>query len=227
MSSQPSILLAVPTAGGVHEQTAATVAHLAARPASAYQVTLAFVRGRPHDYARNAAVRAFIRSPHSHLMFIDSDVEPPLDVIDRLLALDVPVATGCYPVGVGQVKWALCQKDDAGGYHCLSHLPSAEPFVVDACGAGCLLIRRDAATTLGWPWFKWVERADGYQMGEDVFFGRRCAERGVPIIAEPGVLCKHYKTIDLLSLTPECRRAKNQKHERTDDYGPTRSPAMG
>jgi hypothetical protein len=159
------------------------------------------VVGRPHDYARNSAIRVFLDRPsYSHLLFIDSDVEPPLDVLDRLLALDSPIASGCYPVVLNGLQWALAL-ENGGHYRLLDQLPSSNiPFFVDAAGAGCLLIRRDVFDLVSWPWFKWVESADGSQAGEDIYFFRKANAAGLRLAVDPTVLCKHFKTINLLDL---------------------------
>lgn len=198
MEIENKILIVVPTAGGIHEMTAAAITNIARRPG----VNVIYAKGRPHDYARNCAVRMFLQHECTHLLFIDSDIEPPQDVVERLLLHRKPVVTGCYPVGMAHgLKWALTRRTADGHHRCLERLPSlTDPFVVDASGAGCLLIRRDVFTTLGWPWFKWVQQADGHQTGEDIYFGDCCRRHGIPIVADPTVLCRHYKTLDLLTL---------------------------
>jgi len=196
------VLIVVCTAGGLHEVTAAAVAAMARQKG----VDLFIAKGCPHDYARNQACRYFLSAPevaeHTHLMFVDSDTEPPQDAVARLLAHEAPVVTGCCPLAMpGGLRWALCDKDPQGLYHCLPRLKSHKRlFHVDACGAGCLMIRRDVLAAMDWPWFKWVETPDGRQRGEDVYFGAKCGEHNIPILADPSVQCRHFKTLDLLGL---------------------------
>jgi len=201
------ILMAIPTEGGLHENTSATATVLAQRPDVAYRT----VRGRPADYVRNGIVRMFLRSQCSWLFLLDSDTEPPLDCLDKLLALDVPLATGCYPLIMQNgLRWALSNRDEDRRYRLLEWLPSRDkPFEVDAGGAGCLLIHRDVFDRLGWPWFKWVEREDGSQMSEDIFFFQKCNEAGLRVTAEPQVICNHYKLINITNLM----RAKMRKQK--------------
>lgn len=193
------ILLAIPTDGGLHARTSACAALLAQRPDTDY-IT---VTGRPADYARNGAVRLFGENPeYTHLFFLDSDTEPPLDVIDRLLAVDSPLAVGCYALLMPEgLRWALSIRGDDGRYRLLKELPYPDrPFNVDAAGAGCLLIRRDVFDKVKWPWFKWVEHADGAQMSEDVYFFDQCRAAGIPLVCDPRVRCYHYKTVDITRL---------------------------
>ena len=193
------VLLIIPTTGGVHAMTAMAAHQLGMRPDCTWQC----IAGRPHDYARNCAVRHFLAQlEFTHLFFLDSDVEPPLDALERLLALEAPIATGCY--GVGRPHWALAEYRE-GHFHLLKALPERErPFAVAGCGAGCLLIRREVLEKIAWPWFRWVERPDGSQVGEDIYFSAKANEAGYAIRAHPGVICGHYKDgVNITALLPE------------------------
>lgn len=56
-----------------------------------------FVKGRPIDYARNSIVRVFLQNPeYTHLLTLDSDVEPPVNTLKRLLDCNTDLASGCY-----------------------------------------------------------------------------------------------------------------------------------
>lgn len=200
--------MAIPTEGGVHERTSALAARLAARP----DVEYVTAKGRPVDYVRNSIVREFREHIHlTHLFFLDSDVEPPLDVLDRLLKLDAPLAGGCYPLLMANgLRWALSRRDDNGEYRLLEELPDeSEPFEVDAGGAGCLLIRRDIFEFMVWPWFRWIERADGSQMSEDIYFFQKANKAGFVLKVDPKIICHHFKTINLTSLM--VAKMKNRK----------------
>jgi hypothetical protein len=174
----------------------ACVSVLAAKLSQRPDVTYISVKGRPVDYARNCGVRSFLEyTRFTHLLFLDSDTEPPLDVVERLLALDAPLASGCYPVIMdGMVKWALLERDERGGYRCLKALTDKpQTFTVDAAGGGCVLIRRDVFDQVRWPWFKWIEHADGSQSGEDVYFFKKCNRKGLRVSVDLRVLCNHHK----------------------------------
>jgi hypothetical protein len=201
------VLAGVPTRGGVHEMTTAFMAHLARRA----DVCPVLVKGRPEDFVRNNLVRTVLAAPATtHLFIMDSDTEPPRDVLDRLLALDVPIASGCYPLLMRNgLRWSLANKDSDGRYRLLEWLPSDEqPFEVDAGGAGCLLITREVFEKIKWPWFHWIERKDGSQLSEDIYFFRKCNRAGLRVLVDPQVVCNHYKTINLTALMRAKMKAK-------------------
>jgi GT2 family glycosyltransferase len=201
------ILIATPTHGGLHERCAVWRESIAHR----YRDRLKFAdlndcgiiaQGRPVDFVRNSFIRIFLAGDFTHLFLLDSDTEPPLDCIERLLALDSPLAGGCYPVLMMQgLRWALLNEDSNRLYRLLEWLPSKdEPFEVDAGGAGCLLIRRDVFDKVKWPWFKWVEFGDGTQESEDIFFFRKCNEAGLRVRIDPSVICNHFKKLNITDL---------------------------
>jgi len=199
------VLLAIPTAQDLRANVAAYLAAMARRADTAPLV----MPGRPADYARNQICRAFCADARfTHLWFIDSDTEPPADALDRLLALDVSIATGCYGILMPSgPRWALLARDPQGRYRLLGRLIRDDgPFEVDACGAGCLLVRRDVIERLGWPWFRWRERRNGSQLSEDIFFCRRANRLGLRVVADPAVRCGHPKPIDLTALLSAAQR---------------------
>ena len=200
---KPDCLLIIPTASDIHAQTTAVVTRLALQG----EVDFVPIIARPVDYARNCGLR-FWRDhrPHCrHLLFLDSDVVPPLDVVQRLTALNVPVATGCYPVYTSAGKrWAVADATDPDDPFKLAMRPQLPtdglPFLVDACGGGCLMLRRDVLERVPAPWFQWGQDADGTLHGEDYFFCHQCHQAGIDITCDPTVICKHFRAIDLATL---------------------------
>jgi len=199
MNTANKILIAIPTNGLVDGRTSNFASLLSQRP----DVDYITVIGRPTDYSCNSAVRIFLgHKVYTHLFFLDSDIVPPLDVLDRLLALDEDLASGCYAVAMPSgLRWALSNRNQEGKYILLPDLLSEQsPFYVDGGGAGCLLIKRNVLDRLSWPWFCWIEYPDGNQISEDIFFFQRCNEIGARLKVDPQVRCHHYKITDLTSL---------------------------
>jgi hypothetical protein len=158
-----------------------------------------FVKGRPVDYARNSIVRVLLKNPQfTHLFTVDSDTEPPLDALKRLLDLNTGIASGVYRLYMPSgFKWAAHQCRD-GKYYLLDKLPDEKkPFWADAGGAGCLLIRRSVLAHMQWPWFRWTEKEDGTQESEDVFFFKNVNAAGLRVRFDPQVRCRHHKNIPI------------------------------
>jgi hypothetical protein len=214
----PKILIATPTGDTIEPRTSAwreSIAHRCRDRVAFANISdnPIIVVGRPHDHVRNGLVRIFLAGDWTHLFFLDSDVEPPLDCIERLLALNAPLAGGCYPLFMQQgLRWALLNADSDRLYRLLEWLPSLDkPFEVDAGGAGCLLIRREVFDKVKWPWFKWFEHEDGTQESEDVFFFRKANAADLRVIIDPQIICNHFKKINITDLM--CMKMAGRKRK--------------
>lgn len=115
--------------------------------------------------ARNYLVDEFMRSDHTHLMFIDSDIDfNPMDVI-ALLALDKPIAGGPYPKKCiaweniyDAMKYGFVANDNRGqladfaGDFVFNSVPGTKEIQLNEItevleiGTGFMLINRDTFT---------------------------------------------------------------------------------
>ena len=66
-------------------------------------------------------------------------------------------------------------------------------YQIDACGFGCVLLRRDLLDTLPQPYFVFAteDGEDEYCMGEDLYFCRQVIRSGGQMWAHGSVLCEH------------------------------------
>ncbi|MGH2271388.1 hypothetical protein ACQ9LF_06275 [Anaerohalosphaeraceae bacterium U12dextr] len=193
--NKPNILIVICYDRDIVPAVEAAVYAIAAR----HRAIRIYLSARPIDYNRNNAVRMFLENPqYTHLMFIDSDTEPPLDAMEKLIDCRAPIASGVYRLAMPSgIKWAVLDNCD-GTYHLRESLPSTtDRFIADAGGAGCLLVERIVFESIGWPWFKFVERKDGRLLGEDVYFFKRANKAGFRAVFDPSVRCIHHKTLPI------------------------------
>lgn len=98
-----------------------------------------------HDisWVRNFALTLFydVFPHHTHLLFVDSDMAFPAELVLDMLNLDEPVVGGIYRKKAVELDWA------ASG---LGGEPNSRGHFleVEGLGAGALLIRRDTVTTM-------------------------------------------------------------------------------
>lgn len=208
------VMVVVPTLTqfGIHVELISRLIYWAKR--GAFPTTLIGVS--PIDHARNEAVRVFLNPPKdapkdfTHLFFCDDDTVPPYDAIEKLLALDKPIATGITPIlrataeGKSQIYNAfIAQKIvknakgiDVSQFEAIDHEGGIQKVI--SCGGSCLLIRRDVFEKMEAPWFLFHWNADytGY-IGEDLFFCNKAMELGIEIWCDPSVRCKHAKMLFL------------------------------
>ena len=160
--------------------------------------------------ARNRGVARMIRDKHTHIWFVDNDTLVQEDALELLLEADANVATGCTPIyrSRGYLDIAIVrvrrQDPDKGKFEWYKKWFNGIRKV-GACGAACLLIKREVFDKLEFPWFRWPERIDDNgevrYCGEDIDFCDRLNAAGLgPITAHGNVRCGHLQTIDAAKL---------------------------
>lgn len=216
---EPKVLIAIPTAGGLHERTSMWQTVVCLRHPNYIPRTF---RGRPVDHVRNGICRLVLQQDYTHVLFIDSDTEPPLDAVERLLQTQqeltqstgrAVMTTGCYRVMLQSgLCWVMSDRGDDGHYHCFKkHHDPSRPYRVAASGGGCLLVPREILAVVDPAWFLWIERPDGSQMSEDIYFFDKMNTVGFETWADPQVICKHYKELELSSLAELIEREVEQR----------------
>ena len=148
---------------------------------------------------RNDCVKHFLELDCTHLLFIDSDMTPPANVVARLAAHDRDVvAAMCFarhrphPPMAGFVE--------AKGWRYLPEWDVARPLTkVDWVGTGCVLIKRRVFEKLKAPWF--VATDDG--VGSDGNFCALARGKGFGIFVDVATVAGHVgaQAVDLEYLT--------------------------
>ena len=212
------ILVAMPNTGMIQPDTLESVQRAIAASQCSEDIQTRFLSCAPVELARHRLVREFLeQSQASHLLFVDSDMGLPDDAIDRLIALDKPIAalpcamfdpsTTRRCPGVTTNIWRLESPPETPLAQQIvrflnpDELPD-EPFPCHATGLACCMIRREALEAMPWPMFAFTF-ADDYQstrVSEDAHFFALARQRGYQVWVDPGVICDHYKSVDLTRL---------------------------
>ena len=125
----------------------------------------------------------------SHVLFIDSDMTFPQDMVQRLLSHDKDiVATNCARRRMPTGPTAQRTLPD-GSRELIYTMPESTGLEeVESIGMGVMLIKRKVFESLTEPWFETPWRTDkrGY-IGEDVFFCRKAAAAGFKIYIDHDV----------------------------------------
>jgi GT2 family glycosyltransferase len=152
-----------------------------------------FSEGALVDDARNQLVRrAFESNPEvSHLMWVDSDVIPPPDTVERLLAHDKEVVGGIYHQKEPPFPPLVYDLDPYRPVE--SSFTGGELRRVGGVGLGCALVRADVYQRISQHFrdIRWYELS--YGTGEDVHFFERCRQVGIEVFVDPTVRCSHVR----------------------------------
>jgi hypothetical protein len=168
--------------------------------------------------ARNALVAVFMASAHSHLLFIDADIEWQPEAVLRLLAADKDVICAAYPKKFLPVTYAINLKRDADGR--ARQCPSSGAVEIMDAAAGFLMIRRAVFERMmaAYPQTRYVpaqgltveqgaltyalfdcvvETIDGAPrfLSEDYGFCHRWRAIGGEIWLDPGIRLNHHGTM--------------------------------
>jgi hypothetical protein len=119
----------------------------------------------------------------THILFIDSDMRFPQDMIGRLLKHDLDiVATNCARRRMPTGPTAQLYKEN-GERELVWTMPESTGLQeVGSVGMGVMLIKANVFKALAEPWFETPWRVDkrGY-IGEDVYFCQKAAAAGFKI----------------------------------------------
>jgi hypothetical protein len=124
-----------------------------------------------------------MREKCTHVLFIDSDMRFPQDMIERLLQHDLDiVATNCARRRMPTGPTAQLYKEN-GERELVYTMPESTGLQeVGSVGMGVMLIKANVFAKLAEPWFEtpWRHDKRGY-IGEDVFFCKKAREAGFKI----------------------------------------------
>ena len=130
------------------------------------------------------------------LLWVDSDMAWQPEDIFQLIERDLDVVTGLAPMGDQKKLCVMLRQDDRDYWIVNQDLEGVEePFEIEACGMGFLLMRAGVLESLEFPWFRSEVDETGLLMGEDLSFCRRVKEAGYRIFADPRVLIGHEKQV--------------------------------
>ena len=199
----PSILFATPCYGG---QVFAP--HFKSCMALTQDLT---INGIEHDWlirwneslvhrARMGMTAEFLKTNHTHMMWLDADIEFTSDDVAKLWNLDVDIAVGAYRMkkeGGGLAAW----KDG----EMLRHLDTLEGAQsVDYAGTGFMMIKREVIEVLAElapkfdnehkdiPALYMTPIVNGVLESEDYHFCRIAREAGYKITLDPSIRLGHW-----------------------------------
>lgn len=156
------------------------------------------------DTARNMLVEKALEIDAQMVIFMDTDILPPPQGINRLLTVQYPIVSGFYYTSGPNTlpcAWAWEKKEiDGKEIEAYFHIPSnATGFVrADAVGMGFVKIDVDIFKRLDPPWFLYEERYEGRRrvegISEDFYFFRKVREQiGCGVALDADLRCQHLR----------------------------------
>lgn len=186
-----SILIAVPTFETIMPECFKSIYGLRA---SKYNPMFDYVKGYDCATARNAIAKEAIEYGFEYVLMIDSDVVVPNETLDCMLDPATDIVLGLCPrknTNIGRVEVYKDSGPDYTDFYTYGTLPPENRFRIKGGGFACALIKTDVFKEMKYPYFKYVEYANGTALSEDLYFCSEAKTAGFKIYADKRVRCGH------------------------------------
>lgn len=140
----------------------------------------------------------FLKGDYDYMLHLETDVIPPIDIIERLLQKELPVVSAMYDIGVGFERYGMIhglakhETLNIKGYKSVDYLKESEVIEVNGfttkvlgCGLGCVLIRRDIVSMVKF------RNDDKILASADTFWSMDLYANSVPLYLATDIYCKH------------------------------------
>lgn len=180
--------IGTPCMDTVHYEYLMSMATLLVNSDVSYNIVM--TEEKPLAYARNYIVDHL---EGEWLWWIDSDHLFTQNVLEQLLALNVPIAGGIayqkrapfYPCIYGELE------GDGKSHAHMLWLPS-KPFEAYMTGTGCVVVRKEVFDKVAKPYFEYTK-----ELGEDMHFFMKTKEHGYKIVIDPAMRIGHMTSIPI------------------------------
>ena len=203
------ILIAVPTFETIYPDTQKSIYDL---DKGGHEVAFDFVRGYDCATARNKIAQRALDGKSDYVLMVDNDVVLPETVLLDMLDKPKDVCLGYYAHrdvdNIYRGRVSICRLKDVKGefyenYPLESEYTAEElanlrksgmyKIWIHGGGMGCALIRTEVFRKVKYPWYDWVNYADGKggMLSEDLYFCEQCTKAGILVFSDTRAACGH------------------------------------
>lgn len=158
-----------------------------------------FVNGTLIADQRHKLARMAISGNADYLLFLDSDMRFPSNLLERLIAHDKDIVACNYATRRLPVKTVAFK--DFATLECVYSHDKSGLEEVDAVGMGAMLIKTEVLRRLPQPWFSisWLPSGNMW-VGEDIYFCKLAQANGYKVLIDHD-LSKEVKHIGTMEFT--------------------------
>lgn len=162
-----------------------------------YEIKILFSNAFPISVARNELVLEALEKGFDYLLFLDTDMLFPNNIIDLLLNMKKDIASALY-FSKNPPYRPIIRKKHGNSYAVVKQVDLNKIIEVDAVGFGSILIKRQVFEKIqekeGLPFFQLMDARD-IPVGEDVYFCEKAGKAGFKIFVNTGLICGHIGSI--------------------------------
>ena len=146
-----------------------------------------------------------------YILFMDYDVIPRHNTLEKLIAADKDIISGVYPLAQRcEIKWCL-SKDEPFSAMEIGDLPD-NMFKASTICNGIMLVKTEVFDNLQWPYWRSQFVKGGVSMGHDIYFCKKAREAGYDLWVDPKIKCSHIKSVDLLGIAKSYTANRDKNH---------------
>lgn len=211
---RPKVLICIPNLGQIIPELVTML--IAWTHDKRFNVSVHMPSGMlPLDNARNHCVKLMLEKDFDYLWFVDDDIVPPYDALEKLIASNKDVITAtCFMLkefnGVMTPCPVTLKYNENKQYNVYFEGQGIEE--IDATGGGCILIKRHILEKLDRP-YEFMYNPDGtLALVGDFRFCQKVQEIGYKVHADFTTICSHIRNrIDIKGINDLLVHYSNQE----------------
>ncbi len=141
--------------------------------------------------ARETAAKTFLEGNYDALLFVDSDMVCPIDLLVRLVEADKDIVSALAFMRFPPYEPCIFKKCDREGTEFWLDYPKGL-IEIQGVGMACTLIKREVFEKTPKPWF-----FPEPNLGEDLAFCKRAADAGYKIFCDTNLICGHVGSYEV------------------------------
>lgn len=192
------IYIAIPNRGNIVTELVMNLIQWTHNPK--YDIKISAPSGLfPLDNARNIIVKDFLETDYEYLWWIDDDIVPIVETLDRLIKADVDaIGATCFSMKSDNGSYfpypVTLRFNDEKRYE-VYYGSSIEE--VDAIGGACVLVKREVYETIERPYEFLYHRDGTLALTCDFYIWQKVKEAGFKLWVDFGVTCDHVRTCSI------------------------------
>lgn len=168
-----------------------------------YRLFVAYPAAKPISNNRNQIVRDFLSKPeYDYLMMIDSDIVPPLNILDLVDHQKDVMGAVCFAYMDNAIVPLVLEKipnlKPGEKPYQVKEVEGTEGLIeVDAIGSGVIVMSRKVLEAVKAPFENKYDENGIKTLGLDLSFCKKAKELGFKVYCHLDFICSHWTPVDL------------------------------